>query len=105
MKLVNDNIVFLKALAFLSSKKQRRQLIKYADRNQLRVLGEICSNILAGVIMLSKRDMAELKDHSEIIRSLENRDISDAKRKRLAISRLTTVTAVLRATIRSLKIK
>lgn len=69
MKNLRRHLTLLKVLAS-SSPSQRKQLLKEVSSEDIKILSEVCSNILRGNIPLSSSLYEELKKHKHIIRHI-----------------------------------
>lgn len=74
MQLIKEHLPFLQAVAKLP-KRQSRQLLLYATKEQIHVIAEIAQNIMANILQLSDKNITSLKGHRAVIRKLaEDRD-------------------------------
>jgi len=69
MNLVKENIIFLQAIATLP-RKQVKDLLRQADKNQLKTIGEIAKNILTSNLKPVESYKTMLKRDKWVIRAL-----------------------------------
>jgi len=69
MNRVKDNIIFLQAVATLP-KKQVKELLRQAEKSQLKAIGEVSKNILTNNLKPLESYKTVLKRDRWVIRSL-----------------------------------
>ena len=79
---------------------QRRALLTTASETQVRVIGEICLNLLRGAVPVTTRDKTTLSTHAPLIRRITNKTNTDAYRRRLLVANSDTVAVILKPVLK-----
>ena len=101
MKLIKENITFLKAVASLN-KDQVKALLSHVNKNQILVVAEIARNILNGVVALPREYKRSLKLYKRIIRELSNNDATLSSRRYLIHSKSDVVSLLIKSVLSKL---
>ena len=62
MNLIKENIIFLQAVATLP-KKQIKELLKHAEKDQIRAIGEVAKNVLTNNLRPTEPYKTAMKKH------------------------------------------
>ena len=101
MKLVKENITFLKAVASLK-KNQVKTLLSHVNRNQVLVVTEIARNILTGVVTLPRKYKSSLKAYKRVIRELSSNDTTFRTKRYLIYSKADVVSLLVKSVLSKL---
>jgi hypothetical protein len=70
-----------------SRPRERSSLLTSVDGDIIRILSEICLNILRGNVTLSKMQVHRLKRHKQTVRSLAKRNVSIKDKRHQLVQR------------------
>ena len=101
MNLVKENIIFLHAVATLP-KKQVKELLRHAEKNQLRSIGEVAKNILTNNLRPLESYKAALKRDRWVIRAIANDHTTYKDRLHTATEKSDTVARLVRSVLKTL---
>jgi CRISPR/Cas system-associated protein Cas10 (large subunit of type III CRISPR-Cas system) len=101
MNRVKDNIIFLQAVATLP-KKQVKELLRHAEKSQLKAIGEVSKNILTNNLKPLESYKTVLKRDRWVIRSLADDRTSYRDRLKTVIEKSDTVTRLVQSVLRTL---
>ena len=87
-----------------TSPKQRKAVLSTSSNDQMSIICEIFSNVLAGVLQLNKKDMTQLAQHAPIMRRLARRDIKPRHRHDLLVRYSQEVAEALTLVLKYLKL-
>ena len=104
MKRLKPHSFYIKLLTSkTTSPKQRKALLSTASTDQMSIICEIFSNILAGNLRFNKKDMTQLAQHATIMRRMTRRDIKTSHRHGLLVRHSDQVAEVLSIVLKHLK--
>lgn len=72
---------FIQLLSSARTQAERRKILKTANKAQLLFLREICNNVCAGSLKLSKTVKARLKRYAPVIRKLGDKRVKNCRVK------------------------
>ena len=101
MKLIKENMIFLKAVASLN-KDQVKALLSHVNKNQILVVAEIARNILTGVVTLPRKYKRSLKLYKRVIRELSNNEATLNTRRFLIHSKAEVVSLLIKSILSKL---
>jgi DNA-directed RNA polymerase subunit F len=101
MKLIKENIPFLQAVAKLP-KKQAKELLSNANRQQILSIAEVSKNVLARIIQLQPDYKGALKRRKLVIRNLADKELSHKERAEIVVNSSDTVVLLIRAVLKRL---
>ena len=76
MNSIQNHKYFLQFLVNSSNKKQNTNILKFIDKEQLKILQQISKNILDGNIPLTSKEFHDLSRHKIFLRKLRSDKIS-----------------------------
>ena len=76
MNSIQNHKYFLQILVNSSNKKQNTKILKFIDKEQLKILQQISKNILDGNIPLTSNEFHDLSHHKIFLRKLRSGKIS-----------------------------
>ena len=76
MNSIQNHKYFLQFLVNSSNKKQNTNILKFIDKEQLKILQQISKNILDGNIPLTSKEFHDLSHHKIFLRKLRSGKIS-----------------------------
>ena len=105
MKRLKAHSSYIKLLASNTTQsKQRKAILSTSSADQVTIICEIFSNILAGNLKFSKKDMTQLAQHAAIMRRLARRDIKTSHRHKLLVRHSDQVAEALSLALKHLKL-
>ena len=75
--------------------KQRRAIIRSADRDQIKAIAEIIANTLGGSIPVSSAGRKQLRPFKSLLRKISHKSTSGKDRKKLIYKNIVTVIKLL----------
>ena len=96
MNLIKENIIFLQAVATLS-KKQVKELLKHAEKDQIRAIGEIAKNVLTNNLRPPESYKAVMKKHRWAIRAIAEDRAAHRVRLQTIVRKPDAVSHMIRA--------
>lgn len=101
MNLVKENIVFLQAIATLP-RKQVKDLLRQANKKQLKTICEIAKNILASNLKPVESYKTMLKRDKWVIRALAQDRTSYRDRLRTVTEKSDTIVRLVKSVLKTL---
>ena len=101
MKLVKENIIFLQAVATLS-RKQVKEILKNASKDQMLVIAEVAKNILARTLKLAEPYKSGLKKYRKTIRDIADDTTTHKDRLALVVKKAVVVSRLINAVLSTL---
>jgi len=98
MNNIKENILFLQAVASLS-KKQVKEILRHANKNQINVITEVAKNVLAKNLRLTEPYKVPLKKHRKVIRDIASDTTTYTDRARLIVSKASVVSNLISAVL------
>ena len=86
---------FINFLLKTKIRKQRRAVIKSADKDQIKVLAEIIANTLGGSIPVSPTGRKQLRPFKNILRKISHKTTPGKDRKRLLFKHIVLIIKLL----------
>ena len=101
MKLIKENMIFLKAVASLN-KDQVKALLSHVNKEQILAVAEIARNILTGVVTLPHKYKRSLKLYKRVIRELSNNEVTLNTKRYLIYSKAEVVSLLIKSILTKL---
>ena len=101
MKLIKENIIFLQSVAKLP-RKQVKELLRNANKDQMLVIAEVAKNILARTLRLPEPYKSALKKYRKFIRDIADDTTTHKDRVLLVVKKAVIVSRLIRAVLNTL---
>ena len=93
--IVQKHWFFIHFLLKTKARKQRRAVIKSADKDQIKALAEIIANTLGGSIPVSPTGRKQLRPFKNILRKISQKTTSGKDRKHLIFKHIVLIIKLL----------
>ena len=101
MNLIKENIIFLQAVATLP-KKQIKELLKHAEKDQIRAIGEVAKNVLTNNLRPTEPYKTAMRKHRWVIRAIAEDQTAHRDRLRTVIRKPDAVSHMIHSVLSKL---
>ena len=98
MKLIKENITFLKAVALLS-KDQVKAILAHINKSQILAVVEIARNMLTGIVTIRRDYKRSLKMYKRVIRDLADKRATLNTRRDLITGKADVIALLIKSVL------